>query len=361
MINYITSVKLGSKNAQSQQIFETCAALGQCTEDFILISPQPEKILKHEFKWIQLKTFFKKGRLKYVEFAVRSLILIKEIENVYTRDILIFFLFTVIGRYSVYEAHQPPSFWVKLLLFFVRFHRNWSIVTISGALSSYYNTNLYIKMERLHVLRSAVKYAKYAEVKRSLVGDYIRDVFPSIPCCAPILLHSGSVARGRGLDIFHEILHLHSELVLVHVGGSSTDVESLKTAIANERFYASPHVDTETLISFQVSADILIFPMTSEVKTYWCCSPMKIFEYAAAAKPLISTNIGSVGELVNNNNAFIVPQSDPNAVVDAVREIMSNHVSAAERGYELEKLAIQNTWEIRAQKIFGLFSAAYKK
>jgi glycosyltransferase involved in cell wall biosynthesis len=62
----------------------------------------------------------------------------------------------------------------------------------------------------------------------------------------------------------------------------------------------------------------------------WEGMPMVLLEAAAAALPIVATNVGGNGEVVRDNESgYLVPPREPAALADAMRRLM--HLAAAER------------------------------
>ena len=83
---------------------------------------------------------------------------------------------------------------------------------------------------------------------------------------------------------------------------------------------------------------------------------MKIFEYAALGKPLVATTVGAVGELINENNAFVFEPGCSNSLVEALELALVNDGVSSAKVQKLRSLASNNTWKLRAVAIQELYS-----
>lgn len=327
MLWYVTSVIIPAVNAQSVQIYSNSLAFSRIIDDFVLVSPKNnsnEEI--NQMWWKRIGCFFRSGRLKYLEFAFRS-ILIGADKNItiYTRDILIALLFCIKGHEVIYEAHQKPSWKASFII--NKLKRNkLRFVCISEALRSYFIGAFSIEERNIIVAHDGAFVENYQKAEKIDV----REVF-GISDDKKILLHTGSLYKGRGAELFEYILSNFDDLVIAHVGGTQENIDFWINEIHNERFFALPHVSNNQLIRLQKSADYLLYPMTRQVSTYWCCSPMKMFEYLASQRPIISTSVGSIKEVLNEGNAFLFDPDDQSTLLQALEKCFSNKEEASRR------------------------------
>jgi glycosyltransferase involved in cell wall biosynthesis len=99
-------------------------------------------------------------------------------------------------------------------------------------------------------------------------------------------------------------------------------------------------------------ADLLFYPMTKKTQTYWCCSPMKIFEYMATGIPILSSNVGSVSEVLNHTNSIPFDPEDEQSIIDGVNFFLKKNEEAKQRAKKaLQDVRKQYTWYKRAKEI----------
>ena len=142
---YITRVSIPNKVAQAAQITSMCKSFHDTMgEDFILISPVKEMApiddISFNRKIIYVKT--KRKILRNIIFATKVAFFLRKgkVENIYTRDVLIAVIATVIFKIpTCYEAHQPMrSYPSKLLQSIVARNEFFKLVTITKSLKDYY-------------------------------------------------------------------------------------------------------------------------------------------------------------------------------------------------------------------------------
>jgi glycosyltransferase involved in cell wall biosynthesis len=60
-------------------------------------------------------------------------------------------------------------------------------------------------------------------------------------------------------------------------------------------------------------------------------TPIVLLEAMAARVPVVATRVGGVPDVVTENEALLVPREDPEAIGHAIRRIITDPASAAQR------------------------------
>lgn len=93
-------------------------------------------------------------------------------------------------------------------------------------------------------------------------------------------------------------------------------------------------------------ADIMVAPYPKMDVEFWG-SPMKIFEYMAAGKPIIASAVGQLKAIIKNGwNGVLVEPGDVNSLSEKLIELLSDEALATSLGYHARDNAVQNySWE----------------
>lgn len=98
------------------------------------------------------------------------------------------------------------------------------------------------------------------------------------------------------------------------------------------------------------SADVLVLPQLDSPESQ---SPLKMFEYMAAQKPIIASDIPQLREVLNERNAFLVPPGDAEALARVISYVREHTNEAQGRAAQAYRDVQEYTWDKRAQKILA--------
>jgi glycosyltransferase involved in cell wall biosynthesis len=82
-------------------------------------------------------------------------------------------------------------------------------------------------------------------------------------------------------------------------------------------------------------------------------SPMKLFEYLACERPIISSDLPVLREVLHAGNSILLPCDDIDAWVSAMHELETNSGLCRRLAARGHQEAQQYTWEARARKILS--------
>lgn len=355
---YITRVAIPSRAAQSRQLTAMSIAFHRRLGDkYRLVSAKSTDGVRcsFEFRW-EPRTSLANPLLHYLRFGIYALRYAATNQGsvIFTRDIGVAFLAIVVGGHAVFEAHKEPiglaaRSMVKILSRCSRFR----IVVISNALSHYYESRFNFDRGRVLVAHDGVFPEDYVEAKK--IGKKALRVSLGLPVDRQLVVHTGSLSRG-GAELFEYLLRVGREDVLfIHMGGSESECAHWATYYearghSNIRFI--PHQPIEQARRYQVSADLLFYVITRDWPTYWCASPLKVFEYMASGVPIIGSAIGSISELLNEGNAYCYDPDDPSTIEAAWNRYQGDPDGArcrAERA--CQDARNRYSWHQRAEQI----------
>ena len=143
-------------------------------------------------------------------------------------------------------------------------------------------------------------------------------------------------------------------------GGNAKDVERWKAITgppANLIFHG--HVSPAEADGYRLAMDVLIAPYQQEVHNAggsqdiarWM-SPLKIFEYMAAGKPIIASDLPVLREVLQHNRqALLVPPADVDGWQQAVRRLSDPRLRGQLGEQALRTFQQSHTWKQRANLV----------
>lgn len=109
--------------------------------------------------------------------------------------------------------------------------------------------------------------------------------------------------------------------------------------------------------ALQHAADVLIAPYTRELPWARYTSPIKLFEYMAAGRPVVASHLPVLDEVLrHDDNALLVALDDARALADGVRALLDAPERAERIARRAHADAAQYTWEARAARLLAFFA-----
>ncbi len=342
---YVNNISKKAKSARSCQVAENEMAFkAVLNQGFRSLFPDDIFLIKNIFNE---NSYFRKIIFHFILFV--KLLFLDRSHFVYSRNLSVLWVGKSLGFKIVWEAHDLPKGKNSKLL--MKLKDKLKIVAISDALQLALIEKFAIKKETIMCAHDAVAIELYDKF-RSVATEETRRKF-DLPLDKKIILHSGSIMKERGSALFEIVLEtLDTDWVFVQVGGREEDGLRLqKDNSFSKRFFYITHQDSENLIKLQLCSDALFYMITKETSTYWCCSPMKIFEFLASAKPIVASNIGSLSEIVDPSVAFIFDPENLASLQRALRSLEDAESSKQIAQNALRRVRDKYTWSIRASNI----------
>lgn len=347
-ISYIVNVDLNDKQARAVQVYSNALMFHkQLKDNFKCVC-----IGKNDdiFKSIWVNNIKRESsKLRKLLFHIQSIKYILETDVVYSRNLSILWLANFFGKKIVWEMHDGLfGFNLKL---FNQLKDKLKIVVISGALKNYLIKNFSFNEEKILVAHDGVfleKYDKLRNIDKSILRKSL-----NLPQDKIIIMHTGSLYRGRGAELFEVVIKNFPELYFVQVGGNDENIKEWKEyykECSNILFVG--HQNNDNLMKYQMSADLLFLPLTKKSPIWWCTSPMKLFEYMATGIPILGSNVGSVGEVLNKKNAIIFDPDDEDSIINGINSFLLSKNNINELAQQAYKDVKTNyTWGIRVKNI----------
>jgi glycosyltransferase involved in cell wall biosynthesis len=174
---------------------------------------------------------------------------------------------------------------------------------------------------------------------------------------APTVLCTGHLYAGRGADQFLSLAAKFPQASFVWVGGRPADVETWKgraAGLANVIF--TGFVPNERIPLYQSAAEVLLMPYQSTVatssggNTARVASPMKMFEYMAAGRAILSSDLPVLHEVLDGRMAIFCPLEETRAWESALGRLLGDEALRKSLGQRAREAVEQYSWKRRAQR-----------
>lgn len=243
---------------------------------------------------------------------------------IYSRDEFLLFMFSLRFKNLVFEAHAVKvNFFFKHILKYMK-----GMIVITQGLKDVYKQHM--PENSIHVAHDAVDITKY---KVDVDKNASRQKF-GLSTEAKIVTYIGSVGlySWKGVDTFLDASVLLPEYTFLVVGGKEADVAALKAKYSNANIVFAGHQTPEKIPVYQKMSDVLVIPNKSgfaESELY--TSPMKLFEYMASSVPIVSSDLPSLREVLNEHIATFFKPNDQADLAVKLRETFADYTKALDK------------------------------
>jgi glycosyltransferase involved in cell wall biosynthesis len=174
-----------------------------------------------------------------------------------------------------------------------------------------------------------------------------------------IVVYTGHLYRGRGIELIIELAQKMSDHLFLIVGGREADIVYYHQQTGHlENFRLAGFKPPAQVITYLQAADALLMPYADKVEvagggdTSSFCSPMKMFEYMAAGRPILSSSLPVLREVLQDGiNGFLLPYNNPQRWMEALRRLQQDNKIAEALGHQARLDVQQYTWDKRVQRI----------
>lgn len=367
-IVYFSSSKLPSQAANSVHVTNMAEALAECGHDVHLIHEHRENASAREvFAFYGLQGRFslcpvRRPALRYIGLLLYSVVgFVRYVRGsraalVYSRDYLGALFAALAGYRTVFELHSMPDTkltrWIFGLL--SRQASLSALVTISAVLRD-------DVIRRYPSLSSSLLVAHDAANEH---GDVVAKVLGDSGNLK--LGYIGSLYPGKGVEMVFELARRMPSIEFHVVGGSDPLLaEWLERAAGLDNLIFHGHRPHAEVASYIAALDVLLLPNQRHVQAHsgkqdigrWT-SPLKMFEYMAAGKPIICSDLQVLKEVMRGGrNCLLCAPDNVEEWVGAIQTLVFDAKLRRRLGKQARIDFLRHyTWKRRATYLLGMLS-----
>ena len=317
-IFYITYSSIPSELPSSLQIVKTCESLSKNMNSVTLIKPGTgnKKISINKFynikKSFRIKEFsnfktFPKG-IKYYFYSICCLIYVlqKKQPLIITRNYFICYLSLIFRLKVILEIHHDISVEGRVNKFLIR-HTNFlnhqcltKIVAISNSVKELFIKRYLVEKKKIIVLPSGSS----IKIKRFLGINYKKRLK---------IGYFGSISPSKGINTIINLSKIDPKNDYFIFGGKKKEILKFKIKNYNKNLFFKEHIPYKFLPKEMIKMDVLTIPYTNKINSSGevddiglYTSPLKLFDYLAVGKIIISSNLKVLREVIGKRNAYFI-------------------------------------------------------
>ncbi|MEO7192830.1 MAG: glycosyltransferase family 4 protein [Vicinamibacterales bacterium] len=182
-----------------------------------------------------------------------------------------------------------------------------------------------------------------------------------------IVGYAGHLYPWKGVDVLLRAVASTPTLRALIVGGHPAEPDALRVRQlagalgVQDRVEFTGQVPSGEVMAQLLRASVLVLPNTASAVSERYTSPLKLFEYLAAGRPIVASDFPAIREVLTADiSALLVPAGDATALAEALMRITSDPALARRLACASRALAPEYTWAARARRLDVPLQAAVR-
>lgn len=366
-IFYISNIRFPTEKAHGYQIAKMCEAFSDSGEEVELIVPNRHNNFNHKAEtyyglrqpltvkylnifdaqahpWIPEVVAF---GITSFSFLLACLFLKLEKNSiVYTRSPELAKLFTLRGYQTIFECHQLPKRFIPFYAWQIK--KSDRIITISHGLKNDLMKIFGIPEEKISVAPDGVDLATFdVKLGRAQARNQL-----NLPLGGKIAVYAGQLHDWKGVDVLANTAQIMPSVKFYFIGGTEESIVKFRSKFSNPEFTNIPNLPRPSLAAWLKAADVLVLPNTAKSAiSERYTSPLKLFEYMASGTPIVSSDLPSLREILDQNEAEFCRPDDPVDLAKAIQKSLNDTSAAQAKADKAYAKVKKYSWSNRSRTI----------
>lgn len=365
---YLDSGRFPTEKAHGYQIAKMCEAFGICGDEVeLVISSRKNPIIENPFQYYGLKHNFRVTKIKSIDlvnvvpkfgtwisrlsfiFSAKKYLIGREYDILYFRDHMTGLFF----RDFVLELHALPK---KVRFFDLMVWKRAKKIVVLTSFIKERMVKSGIAAEKIIVAADAVDLEKFkVKSEKFKVREKLK-----LPLHKKIIGYVGSfhtVGMEKGIATILEALKLlqNPKVIFLAVGGDKISIEKYLAEAARlkvaERVIFQGRIAATDIPNFLSACDVLLMPFPKNEHYAYFMSPLKMFEYMAAGKPIVTSDLPSIREVLDEQSAVFVEPGNARSLALGIDRVLEDENLARRISAKAAEMVKGYTWERRAKNI----------
>ncbi|MBI5963246.1 MAG: glycosyltransferase [Chloroflexi bacterium] len=179
---------------------------------------------------------------------------------------------------------------------------------------------------------------------------------------------TGHIYPGRGAELLFELAKQMPQVNFLWVGGTPELVDTWRGKLTGAKMTNVTmigFVKHERIALYQAASDVLLMPYSRTIEASSgqdiaeVINPMKMFEYMASGRAIVSADLPSIREVLNEGNAVFCESGNWELVIGkwkaAIESLLADESRRHELGAQARKDVKRLTWVKREERVMVKF------
>jgi glycosyltransferase involved in cell wall biosynthesis len=389
-LHYISLMRLPTEKAHGLQIMQNCEAFADAGCDVTLWvarrwNTREMRAIDDPFAYYGVRANFKLRRIPCIDifplfppesagarlafyllllsYALASLplLLFTRADIFYSRDAFILGLFARLKPAAAlaYEVHQFAASGRGAALQAHVVQRVGSVIAVTPRLRKDLIRQHGADPARVIVAHDGIRRGRFADIPgKAAARRHIG--WPQEAFIVGYLGRLHTIGMDKGVGTLVDSMATIEGACLALVGGPDEMAESLRRkwlalGLRADGFLYAGHVPPDEAPRFLSAFDICALPLPAATHFALYASPMKLFEYMAAGRAIVATDLPAWSDVVaDGESALLAPPDDVPAWSNAISRLQADGGLRMRLGVRAREQALKAyTWDVRAQRILA--------
>lgn len=299
------------------------------------------------------RVFFFVQQTLFATLAAASLVFKRG--AVYSRDQFVLYLLSFVRRDIFWEVHRVPED-VGSAVYRRLLARAMGIVVITEGIRRRF-LDRGIPSDKLLVVPDGVDVAEFQIPQTPFQAQEMLGLDQS----KHIVMYTGQLLDWKGVDILVAAAQLLDDRFrVVIVGGTAHEIVRMKALDRSGTVRFEPFQPHDRIPLWLRAADTVVLPNKKDgAVSEFYTSPLKMFEYMAAGRRIVASDLPSIREVLNESNAILVRSDDPKALAEGIWQSAEQEDAARARVTQAFADVGQYTWDKRGRRILDFIASHY--
>ena len=178
----------------------------------------------------------------------------------------------------------------------------------------------------------------------------------------PVVGYAGHLYPWKGVDVLLQAVARLDGVRALIVGGLAGEPDLERTRACarglgiEDRVTFAGAVAPPQVAPLLADMDVLVLPNTATQVSARYTSPLKLFEYMAAGRPIVASDLPALREVLKNDeNASLVEPGNADRMADAITRVLGDSALASRLAGAAWRDVQAYRWERRAERLEALF------